>query len=619
MRAISVFIMDLNKSNSVNGDIEHNLSTDTTTAESADVASDLLAVNRPTADPLPIQPSTPKLAHSKRKRSVVTDEMTPAKRQAVKDEGQIDIDVREKCLGDRDVPLSSLKSPPKGMELRPVSTKHKDKIKEGLKKTTVCSTVIPVLLDEDASYYTLGGNHLVTAMKELRDDHGFQSFNSIRAKVYKDLNETEALRVSSLHNDGTHCILQMTLKDKVKMCRRQLYTLCGCDEGIDEPPPSIKEWREQCATIFGKTTDKKEVKSLEPTFQVALYSKRCFTKLKEIFDLYEEPCPKQTVFMKLQGLHESSKFKLLSEVVDGKHTLKSMGKEAERLKKLLVVQEELRKMLSVSSWEEAEKKFPKFTTEEALWPFTGYSSKEEIPRSFLKFVKKAQEWHKQHVAIQSDDAKHEPDEMSSGNSRTVSLSADQDFPRIDGFDVADLIIADMEKSTDSFENVHNTTKAHGQVGCTVAIKVSTGTVSTVKTLLAEYGLHELTTFYKYDPSARKMKIMIAASMRKPSGENCHQKDNCQQEDNSHQEDNCHQEDILVTEDLMTHTIEKYSDVGDWIIYHTRNSEAEALAFQHRRNYVALLWDEEDGRVAKAKIVRLSPKDRHPNSSQEDNR
>ena len=75
--------------------------------------------------------------------------------------------------------------------------------------------------------------------------------------------------------------------------------------------------------------------------------------------------------MKLQGLAESVKFRLLSEVVSEKLSLPDMAKETITQKKMLTVQKELVTQLPVNTWKEAEQKFPVHTTATALQPFTG--------------------------------------------------------------------------------------------------------------------------------------------------------------------------------------------------------------------------------------------------------
>ncbi len=75
--------------------------------------------------------------------------------------------------------------------------------------------------------------------------------------------------------------------------------------------------------------------------------------------------------MKLQGLPESTRFELLSEVVSDSITVKDMAKKAECVKRLLVVQKELMAQLSLSSWEDADRLYPQHTRESALQSFTG--------------------------------------------------------------------------------------------------------------------------------------------------------------------------------------------------------------------------------------------------------
>ena len=130
--------------------------------------------------------------------------------------------------GEYDVSLDCLQEPPQHLLIRAISIPHKDKIKEGLKETAACTTLLPVLVigndfdkesPQRSQYFTLGGNHLTKAMKELADDPAYRCLTSLRVRVYSDLDLLQSLRVASLHNLGTHLsCTKCNLKDSA----------CGC-------------------------------------------------------------------------------------------------------------------------------------------------------------------------------------------------------------------------------------------------------------------------------------------------------------------------------------------------------------------------------------------------------
>ncbi|XP_033107343.1 uncharacterized protein LOC117109197 isoform X2 [Anneissia japonica] len=57
----------------------------------------------------------------------------------------------------------------------------------------------------------------------------------------------------------------------------------------------MSTWRRMCAEAIGKSSfEKKVISSMEPTFQVALYSDRCYAKVKELFHMYRNGLVKNT-------------------------------------------------------------------------------------------------------------------------------------------------------------------------------------------------------------------------------------------------------------------------------------------------------------------------------------
>ncbi|XP_071786523.1 uncharacterized protein [Asterias amurensis] len=166
--------------------------------------------------------------------------------------------------------------------------------------------------------------------------------------------------------------------------------------------------------------------------------------------------------MKLQGLPEATKFKLLSEVVSESLTLKGMGLEADRVKKLLVVQSEMMVQLSVPSWEEAERICPVHAKESALQPFIGCNFKQGTPRLFMAFVRDAVEWRAK-LETTADANGQPPQSLRNGECCAVFLPAldESVLQQVEGFTGAVALVADMEESTsglDMLEDIETVAK-----------------------------------------------------------------------------------------------------------------------------------------------------------------
>lgn len=70
-------------------------------------------------------------------------------------------------------------------------------------------------LKESYKYEVLGGQHTTAAKAELFHENHNPLHNQINAEVYIGLNNKEALRLASRHNENGHFIHRMTHKDYV--------------------------------------------------------------------------------------------------------------------------------------------------------------------------------------------------------------------------------------------------------------------------------------------------------------------------------------------------------------------------------------------------------------------
>ena len=74
--------------------------------------------------------------------------------------------------------------------------------------------------------------------------------------------------------------------------------------------------------------------------------------------------------MKLQGLKEEARYRLLVEVATDLN-LKRMAEEAEMTKKNENLKESFMKEVGKTTWKETCESFPQYTTDKALHPYLG--------------------------------------------------------------------------------------------------------------------------------------------------------------------------------------------------------------------------------------------------------
>ncbi|XP_054758137.2 uncharacterized protein LOC129264306 [Lytechinus pictus] len=251
--------------------------------------------------------------------------------------------------------------------------------------------VIPVL-EKSGKYEVLGGMSYINASKELVDDERYGHLSrGWRCRVYHNLNRIEALRVASLFRIGQPVEEGLSLQEEVAICRSILYS----DHGLEvdaHPPKMTAPTRKHCAVALGRSDAKNSLRALEPTFQLASYSSRCYEKVTELFNLVQETTGrnlKQFCFMKLQGLAEEEKYRLLIQACTSLN-VKGMMKEAEACKAKKYLQNFFTKGVGTLTWAEAMAKHPAHTTEEAMKPYIGLKWKKGmIPEAFLDHINSA--------------------------------------------------------------------------------------------------------------------------------------------------------------------------------------------------------------------------------------
>ncbi|XP_063400739.1 uncharacterized protein LOC134685183 [Mytilus trossulus] len=133
-------------------------------------------------------------------------------------------------LGKFEVNILTLMPPPEKYLVRKVNHDWVRLLRQKIEKyPNVVSTIFPVLIDplqvkERSEFsaeklstyqlYTLGGNHLRTAMQNLAKEAYLDEIRNVQIHLYFELNEQEAMTVSNSHN-GTQAYLKPTFQDTV--------------------------------------------------------------------------------------------------------------------------------------------------------------------------------------------------------------------------------------------------------------------------------------------------------------------------------------------------------------------------------------------------------------------
>ncbi|XP_071481291.1 uncharacterized protein [Diadema antillarum] len=249
---------------------------------------------------------------------------------------------------------------------------------------------------ESSRYMLLAGCNLLAALLDLIGDEKFAHLRKCTVRVHGAVGIADALQIAALFQQEQSLLIDdvPTLQAKVAVCRRLLYSIHDLDEHADEPPTRVQDsWRKQAAAALGcLSTNPRDRKKLETTFQMALYSRRCYAKMERLFTLYAEKngkALKQTVFMSLQGLREEERYSLLTQAVNGEVELHQLKTSAKRLKGIQGVRTEFQLLAKKKSWEECCMEYPEYTSDADLEQFIGMDFKKAIPRDFFNYVQEA--------------------------------------------------------------------------------------------------------------------------------------------------------------------------------------------------------------------------------------
>ncbi|XP_041477868.1 uncharacterized protein LOC121425854 [Lytechinus variegatus] len=307
------------------------------------------------------------------------------------------------------VPISLIRKAPPGYTLVTSNPAKVESFKSELRANPHHHIpVLPVMVHdehwmkengEDAEYFLLGGYSLWEAIVDLADNERFAHYNRCMVNVHAGLSEVEALEVGATFQQHQSLLRDEVpdLEGKVKMCRRLLFTLHDLDEDLDEPPSTVKDdWRKQAAAALGcmSSPSVDGRKPLEPLFQLALYSRRCYSKLTRLFAIHLENTGKPmkiSIFLQLQGMTESERFNLLSRLVAGELQPKEIKGEALKIKRMALLQRTMKTLTKSKTWEECVERYPVHTQNSALEQFLGKDMRKSIPQEFVNYIREAEE------------------------------------------------------------------------------------------------------------------------------------------------------------------------------------------------------------------------------------
>nr|XP_054753308.1 uncharacterized protein LOC129259064 [Lytechinus pictus] len=307
------------------------------------------------------------------------------------------------------VPISLIRKAPPGYTLVTSNPAKVESFKSELRANPHHHIpVLPVMVHdehwmkengEDAEYFLLGGYSLWEAIVDLADNERFAHYKRCMVNVHAGLSEVEALEVGATFQQHQSLLRDEVpdLEGKVKMCRRLLFTLHDLDEDLDEPPSTVKDdWRKQAAAALGcmSSPSVDGRKPLEPLFQLALYSRRCYSKLTRLFAIHLENTGKPmkiSMFLQLQGMKESERFNLLSRLVAGELQPKEIKGEALKIKRMALLRQTMKTLTKSKTWEECVEHYPVHTQDSALEQFLGKDMRKSVPQEFVDYIREAEE------------------------------------------------------------------------------------------------------------------------------------------------------------------------------------------------------------------------------------
>ena len=91
--------------------------------------------------------------------------------------------------------------------------------------------------------------------------------------------------------------------------------------------------------------------------------------------------------MPLQGLEDQTKRDLLQKVKDGQYDLDEMRDASTRVKKKILIQKKIMKLLDATNWDEVERKYKELVAEDKVNQFTHLKieDKDNLPLPKVRF------------------------------------------------------------------------------------------------------------------------------------------------------------------------------------------------------------------------------------------
>ncbi|XP_052096599.1 uncharacterized protein LOC127731798 [Mytilus californianus] len=287
----------------------------------------------------------------------------------VPQEKAIEPQENEKLVGEYVMNLDDMEQAPQQYECRTIRQEWVIALKKRLRqsRSPPSGLTLPVLMDPtkckspdefknsdtqlgDYKLFLLGGNHLIQAMKELKDE-GINISSEINVNLYAGLTPEEARSVGNRHN-FMMTTLPVTFQQKVEQTRK-FYK-----EGITggDLVKKIKK-------IIQETEETKELSedSCSTIVSVATYTETVYLKYQKLVKIHEQKsgCDKnisQRLFRALQGCSESNKLEFLSKALEDGLKITAMHVEKARARES--IKKVFQQNLAIASWEEIIKKYP---------------------------------------------------------------------------------------------------------------------------------------------------------------------------------------------------------------------------------------------------------------------
>ncbi|XP_062620882.1 uncharacterized protein LOC134282490 [Saccostrea cucullata] len=219
--------------------------------------------------------------------------------------------------------------------LRSIDRKHVESLKESFKTRPENSVIFFGIvfgenidlndLNKIGSFQieTIGGNHSRIALQELFDE-GLLKEPTIHVKLYKNLTDTEALKLGFDHNVSHELAKPTSAEELLFLFRRELQKKVTEEEMSSPQASKLKMWKETCASILGISKTKLH-NVYHCMLSLCLSSKNGWKHIEDFVSSWHsrnlKKIPKgeikKTHFTKMSGPTEEERNSLLVKLMEG--------------------------------------------------------------------------------------------------------------------------------------------------------------------------------------------------------------------------------------------------------------------------------------------------------------